>query len=90
MGKSRWKISWIPRVDPDQVSAGDIEAASILYLPWVDIYCAIAQGDFEELFNSELANIERTNTGDQKPYPSINYICSRWLIYHPRYGSDRL
>lgn len=62
---------------------GDIEAASntLSALGGPYTYVQIAQGDFEELFNSELANIERTNTQAISRIRQINYICSGVVVF---------
>ena len=60
MGSQDGRFPGFRRVDPDQCQQGDIEAASNTLSALVDIYYVqIAQGDFEELFNSELANIRK-------------------------------
>lgn len=62
---------------------GDIEAASntLSALGGPYTYVQIAQGDFEELFNSELANIEKTNTQAISRIRQINYICSGVVVF---------
>ena len=77
------KMEDFPELILTKCQQGDIEAASntLSALGGPYTYVQIAQGDFEELFNSELANIEKTNTQAISRVRQINYICSGVVVF---------